>query len=590
MNVFQIKDEFLLNGEKFQILSGAIHYFRIPREYWQDSLYNLKAMGFNTVETYIPWNVHEPEEGRFHFDENEDVAAFVKEAQKLGLWVILRPSPFICAEWEFGGLPAWLLRYPDMKVRTNTPLFLQKVEHYYRALFEQIADLQITRGGPVLMMQVENEYGSFGNEKEYLRSIADLMKKCGAEVPLFTADGAWDAVLEAGNLVEDGILATGNFGSRSDENLDAMEHFFERHGKKFPLMCMEFWDGWFNRWGEEIVRRDAEDLAMEVEALLKRAGINLYMFHGGTNFGFYNGCSARGERDLPQVTSYDYDAVLTEWGEPTEKFYQIQKVVQKLFPENETFAPRTRRRVSYGEADLKGKVSLDSCVEALAGCRESVYPMTMEECGSGYGYMLYWTEVLGCGGEMKVKAIQTADRVQFYLNGRYQGTQYGDEIGEEILMKFEEGLNTLEILVENLGRVNYGYKLMSPSQKKGIRSGVMVDIHFESGWKNYALDLQDISAIDFEKEWMENTPAFYQYELDVQQPEDTFLDMRKFGKGVVFVNGKNLGRYWNKGPAGYLYVPGVWLKKGKNEIVVFETEGIYNTKLTFSDVPVYIEK
>ena len=568
MNVFQIKDEFLLNGEKFQILSGAIHYFRIPREYWQDSLYNLKAMGFNTVETYIPWNVHEPEEGRFHFDENEDVAAFVKEAQKLGLWVILRPSPFICAEWEFGGLPAWLLRYPDMKVRTNTPLFLQKVEHYYRALFEQIADLQITRGGPVLMMQVENEYGSFGNEKEYLRSIADLMKKCGAEVPLFTADGAWDAVLEAGNLVEDGILATGNFGSRSDENLDAMEHFFERHGKKFPLMCMEFWDGWFNRWGEEIVRRDAEDLAMEVEALLKRAGINLYMFHGGTNFGFYNGCSARGERDLPQVTSYDYDAVLTEWGEPTEKFYQIQKVVQKLFPENETFAPRTRRRVSYGEADLKGKVSLDSCVEALAGCRESVYPMTMEECGSGYGYMLYRTEVLGCGGEMKVKAIQTADRVQFYLNGRYQGTQYGDEIGEEILMKFEEGLNTLEILVENLGRVNYGYKLMSPSQKKGIRSGVMVDIHFESGWKNYALDLQDISAIDFEKEWMENTPAFYQYELDVQQPEDTFLDMRKFGKGVVFVNGKNLGRYWNKGPAGYLYVPGVWLKKGKNEIVL----------------------
>ena len=329
---------------------------------------------------------------------------------------------------------------------------------------------------------------------------------------------------------------------------------------------------------------------MEVEALLKRAGINLYMFHGGTNFGFYNGCSARGERDLPQVTSYDYDAVLTEWGEPTEKFYQIQKVVQKLFPENETFAPRTRRRVSYGEADLKGKVSLDSCVEALAGCRESVYPMTMEECGSGYGYMLYRTEVLGCGGEMKVKAIQTADRVQFYLNGRYQGTQYGDEIGEEILMKFEEGLNTLEILVENLGRVNYGYKLMSPSQKKGIRSGVMVDIHFESGWKNYALDLQDISAIDFEKEWMENTPAFYQYELDVQQPEDTFLDMRKFGKGVVFVNGKNLGRYWNKGPAGYLYVPGVWLKKGKNEIVVFETEGLYNTKLTFSDVPVYIEK
>lgn len=589
MNTFQVKEEFLLNGKPFQILSGAIHYFRIPRAYWGDSLYNLKAMGFNTVETYIPWNLHEPEEGVFHFEGNEDVAAFVREAQKTGLWVILRPSPFICAEWEFGGLPAWLLRYPEMKVRTNTPLFLEKVEQYYKALFAQIADLQITQGGPVLMMQIENEYGSFGNEKEYLRSIAALMKQYGAEVPLFTADGAWDAVLEAGNLVEDGILATGNFGSRSDENLDAMEAFFRRHDKKIPLMCMEFWDGWFNRWGEEIIKRDAEDLAMEVKTLLKRASINLYMFQGGTNFGFYNGCSARGERDLPQVTSYDYDAVLTEWGEPTEKFYKIQKVVQELFPEIETFPPRIRGRAAFEPAKLTGKVSLTSCVDLLSEEKQSVYPMTMEECGSGYGYMLYETEVLGFGAEMKVKAIQAADRVHFYLNGVHQATQYREEIGEEIQMFFQGGSNKLQLLVENLGRVNYGYKLMSPSQKKGIRSGVMVDIHFESGWKNYALDLQDISGLDFEKEWMEQTPAFYRYEVRIDDPKDTFLDLRDFGKGVVFVNGKNLGRYWNKGPAGYLYVPGTWLDPGKNTFVVFETEGVCREELCFSDHPVYIE-
>ncbi len=589
MNIFQVKEDFLLNGEKFRILSGAIHYFRIPKEYWEDSLYNLKAMGFNTVETYIPWNIHEPKEGYFDFTGNKDVGAFVRKAQEMGLWVILRPTPFICAEWEFGGLPAWLLTYPEIKVRTDTKLFLEKVDAYYKELFSIIGNLQVTKGGPVLMMQVENEYGSYGNEKSYLKAIANIMKKYGAEVPLFTSDGAWDAALEAGNLLEEGILPTGNFGSRSNKNLDAMERFFRRHGKKMPLMCMEFWDGWFNRWGEEIIKRDAQDLAEAVKELLQRASINLYMFHGGTNFGFYNGCSARGERDLPQVTSYDYDAVLTEWGEPTEKFYKIQAVIKELFPEIETFPPRDRKRKAYPEAKLSGKVSLTSCLDDLATGQESAYPMTMEEAGSGYGYMLYQTKVQDFGTEMKVKVIQAGDRAQFYLNGVYQGTQYREQIGEEIPMEFVEGENMLEILVENLGRVNYGYKLLSPTQKKGIRSGVMVDIHFESGWKQYALDLEDISKVDFSKEWKENTPAFYQYEWQVDEAQDTFLDMRGFGKGCVFVNGIHIGRYWNVGPAGYLYVPGVFLKQGKNQIVVFDSEGIFKETLAFHDKPVYFE-
>lgn len=589
MNTFEIKEEFLLNGKEFRILSGAIHYFRIPREYWEDSLYNLKAMGFNTVETYIPWNIHEPEEGIFDFEDRKDVVSFVKLAQKMGLWVILRPTPFICAEWEFGGLPAWLLTYPDteMKVRTNTPLFLSKVEAYYKELLSRLRELQITQGGPVLMMQVENEYGSFGNEKDYLRAIVNIMRKNGVEVPLFTADGAWDAALEAGSMIEEGILPTGNFGSRSNENLDAMENFFRRHGKKLPLMCMEFWDGWFNRWGDEIIRRDAQDLADEVRELLKRASINLYMFQGGTNFGFYNGCSARGEKDLPQVTSYDYDAVLTEWGSPTEKFYKIQQVIQELFPEVETFPPRDRRRISYPDAELKERVSLLSCYEKLAPCTESVYPMTMEQTGNGYGYILYTTQVQGFGTEMKVKAIQTADRVQFFLNGKFMGVQYREEIGEEIPMYFEKGNNKLEILVENLGRVNYGYRLMSPTQKKGIRSGVMVDIHFESGWKQYPLDMESLENVDFTEEWKENTPSFYAYEFQAEEELDTFLDMRKFGKGCVFLNGINLGRYWNKGPIGYLFAPGAYIHQGTNRVVVFDTEGIYAEKLTSSDRPVY---
>lgn len=586
MSVFEIKEDFLLDGKKIKILSGAIHYFRIVPQYWEDCFYNLKAMGFNTVETYIPWNLHEPEEGKFDFSGDKDIVSFVKLAQAMGLMVILRPTPFICAEWEFGGLPPWLLRYPEMRVRTNTPLFLEKVDAYYKELFSRIGPLQITEGGPVIMMQVENEYGSFGNDKNYLRAIKGIMEKYGAKVPLFTSDGSWDAALEAGSLVEDGVLATANFGSHSNENLDALEAFFERKGVKMPLMCMEFWDGWFNRWKEPVITRDAEDLAMEVEQLLPRASINLYMFIGGTNFGFYNGCSARGNNDLPQITSYNYDAVLQEWGRPSEKFYQIQNVIRKLYPEIKTMEPRDHRRKRFENPQLTGKVSLFSCVDQLAQCQTSDCPMTMEEAGSGYGYMLYRTSVKGFEGKMRVKAIQTSDRVHFYLNGELEGIQYQNEIGTELEMYFEKD-NVLELLVENMGRVNYGYKLFAPTQKKGIRSGVMVDIHFETGWEQYALPLDNIEKIDFSGSWKKDDPSFLRYEFQVDEPADTFLDCTRFGKGVAFINGFNLGRYWNEGPVCYLYIPAPLLKRGKNEIVLFETEGKLENELELWDKPIY---
>ena len=576
MSIFEVKEEFLLDGKPVKLLSGAIHYFRIMPEYWENCFYNLKAMGFNTVETYIPWNIHEPEEGVFDFSGNKDVVRFVRLAQSMGLMVILRPTPFICAEWEFGGLPSWLLRYPDMKVRTNTPLFLSKVDAYYKELFSRIAPLQITEGGPVIMMQVENEYGSFGNDKNYLRAIKGMMEKYGVRVPMFTSDGAWPAALEAGNLVEDGVLATGNFGSRSNENLDAMEAFFREKGVKMPLMCMEFWDGWFNRWKEPVITRDAEDLAMEVKQLLKRASINLYMFQGGTNFGFYNGCSARGNNDLPQITSYNYDAVMTEWGQPSDKFYKLRQVIRELYPQIPTMEPRDNERFAYPQAKLTGKVSLFSCIDRLADCQKSDAPLTMEEAGPGLGYMLYRTHVKGFGERMKVKAIQTSDRAHFYLNGTLEGVQYQHEIGTEMEMYFEKGDNTLELLVENMGRVNYGYKLQAPTQKKGIRTGVMVDIHFESGWEQYALPLDNVDKIDFSGGWKQDDPAFYRYEFEAEEPRDTFLDCRGLGKGAAFINGFNLGRYWYEGPVLYLYIPAPLIKRGKNEIIIFETEGKMN--------------
>lgn len=588
MSVFEVKEEFLLDQKPVKILSGAIHYFRIVPEYWEDCFYNLKAMGFNTVETYIPWNLHEPEEGVFDFSGGKDIVRFVRLAQEMGLMVILRPTPFICAEWEFGGLPAWLLRYKDMKVRTNTPLFLEKVDAYYRELFSRIKDLQVTQGGPVIMLQVENEYGSFGNDKDYLRAIRDIMVRYGAEVPLFTSDGSWDAALEAGNLVEDGVLATANFGSRSNENLDALERFYERKGLKWPLMSMEFWDGWFNRWREPVITRDAKDLAACVKELLPRASINLYMFIGGTNFGFYNGCSARGNTDLPQITSYNYDAVLTEWGQPTAKFYEIREVIRELFPDIPTGEPRDHERKAFPAARLTDKVSLSATVDRLAQRQDSAYPKTMEEAGPGYGYTLYRTHVTGFDNVMKVKAIQTSDRVHFYLNGVFQGVQYQEEVGTEIEMEFGRE-NVLELLVENMGRVNYGYKLQAPTQSKGIRTGVMVDIHFESGWEQYALPLDHVEQVDFSGEWRADTPAFYRYEFEADEPADTFLDCSRLGKGAAFVNGVNLGRYWSEGPVCYLYIPAPLLKAGKNEIILFETEGVTAESLELKAAPVYRE-
>ncbi|MFR7590926.1 MAG: glycoside hydrolase family 35 protein [Longibaculum sp.] len=586
MKTFEIKDDFLVDGKPIQILSGAIHYFRMVPEHWYHSLYNLKALGFNTVETYIPWNLHEPKEGQFEFDGFKDVVAFIKQAQEMGLMVIVRPSPYICAEWEFGGLPAWLLNEDNLKLRCNDSKYLEKVRHYYEVLLPLLTPLQYTQGGPIIMMQVENEYGSFSNDKTYLRKLKDMMINLGVEVPLFTSDGSWKQALESGSLIDDDVLVTANFGSRSNENLDVLEEFMYEHKKNWPLMSMEFWDGWFNRWGEDIITRDAKDLADCVKELLMRASINLYMFHGGTNFGFMNGCSARQQRDLPQVTSYDYDALLTETGDPTEKYYQVQKVIKELFPHIKQQEPLIRQKHAYGKIPQTRCVSLFHTLDSLSNCQESVFPMTMEQLGEGYGYVLYKTEVKGFHQEEKVKVMEASDRIQVYKDQQHIITQYQEEIGEEFQIHFETK-NELSILVENMGRVNYGYKLLAPTQKKGIRSGVMVDMHFETNWKQYALPLNHIDDIDFDQPWQENTPAFYEFELEVDECIDTFIDCHQLGKGVIFINGFNLGRYWSKGPIEYLYLPGPLLQKGKNKIVVFETEGICINELDLIDHPIY---
>ncbi|WP_429947314.1 glycoside hydrolase family 35 protein [Enterococcus sp. DIV1297f] len=589
MRTFEIKEDFLLDGKPIKLISGAIHYFRMTPVQWTDSLYNLKALGANTVETYIPWNLHEPREGVYDFEGMKDICAFVKQAQTLGLMVILRPSVYICAEWEFGGLPAWLLNEP-MRLRSTDPRFMAKVRNYFQVLLPKLVPLQITHGGPVIMMQVENEYGSYGMEKAYLRQTKELMEEYGIDVPLFTSDGAWEEVLDAGTLIEDDIFVTGNFGSRSKENAAVMKDFMAKHGKNWPIMCMEYWDGWFNRWGEPIIKRDGQDLANEVKEMLAVGSLNLYMFHGGTNFGFYNGCSARGALDLPQVSSYDYDALLTEAGEPTDKYYHVQKAIKEACPEVWQAKPRTKQLAALGTFPIENSVSLLAIKDQLMAPQENMYPLTMETVSTGYGYLLYSVQLKNYHRENKLKVVEASDRLHIFTDGQLQAIQYQETLGEELLIQGAPDKETIEldVLVENLGRVNYGFKLNGPTQAKGIRGGIMQDIHFHQGYRHYPLTLsaEQLQAIDYQAGKNPTHPSFYQTTFRLTEVGDTFIDCRGYGKGVVIVNGINLGRYWQRGPVHSLYCPKEFLKKGSNEVVVFETDGVEIKELVFCDQPV----
>ncbi|HFH9838358.1 TPA: beta-galactosidase family protein [Streptococcus suis] len=587
MKDFQIKERFYLDGQPFKVLSGAIHYFRVHPDDWYHSLYNLKALGFNTVETYVPWNMHEPQKGQFQFEGILDIEAFLEQAQDLGLYAIVRPSPYICAEWEWGGLPAWLMK-EKIRVRSSDPNYLQHLDDYYAFLLPKLVKHQLSNGGNILMFQIENEYGSYGEEKAYLRAVSALMKKHGLTAPFFTSDGPWRACLRAGTLIEEDILVTGNFGSKASENFKQMQDFFDEYGKKWPLMCMEFWDGWFNRWGDEVIRRDPDELAQAVMECIELGSINLYMFHGGTNFGFMNGCSARGQIDLPQVTSYDYDAILDEVGNPTKKFYAIQDLMKKTYPDLAYNEPLIKEIGTYEPVELTDRVSLFSTLKNVSGSLKSFYPLTMEEVEQSTGYIYYRTEIKKDKEEVeRFRVIDARDRIQVFVDGEKLITQYQEEIGEDIKLYQTDETVELGILVENMGRVNYGHKLTAPTQSKGLGRGAMVDLHFIGNWIIYPLPLDDLSGLDFTGDWKEGQPAFYRYQLEVRDLSDTYLDMTGFGKGVVFVNNVNIGRFWEKGPHLSLYLPKGYLKKGVNEIIVFETEGTFRESLVFSQEHVY---
>ncbi len=572
--IFECKDDFYMNGKTFRIISGAIHYFRVVPEYWRDRLEKLKAMGCNTVETYIPWNLHEPQKGEFCFEGRMDIERFVKIAEELGLYVILRPSPYICAEWEFGGLPGWLLSMDDIRLRTCHPAFLNAVRDYYDELMPRLAPMQITNGGPVIMMQIENEYGYFGNDTKYLEALKEMMEERGIRVPLFTSDGAYDESFSGGHV--DGTLQTGNFGSHIGERFSFIK---SKIGNK-PVMCTEFWVGWFDYWGNgKHMTGNLEQSVKDLEEILENGHVNIYMFEGGTNFGFMNGSNYY-DNLTPDVTSYDYDAVLTEDGQITEKYRRFQEVISKFTPIPEVPLTTEIKRKAYGSVKLKDKVSLFSTLDTLSSKTELSYTVSMEKLGQSYGYILYHSSLAKETKLEKIKLNRANDRANILLDQKKLITLYDRELQEEHEICGELHKDSvIDILVENMGRVNFGARM--EEQRKGIDGRVQINDHIHHGWEIYPLPLDHIEQVDFSGEYKEGVPAFYRFELEVDETADTFLELSGFGKGCVFLNGFNLGRFWEIGPQKRLYVPAPLLREGRNEIIVFETEGKYSDTLTF---------
>jgi beta-galactosidase len=552
-------EHFLLDGGPFLLISGEMHYPRVPRPYWRDRMRKMRALGLNTLCTYVFWNLHEPEVGKFDFTGNLDVAAYLRTAQEEGLWVILRPGPYICTEWDFGGLPSWLLSTSDIKVRTTDPRFLKAAAKYLQRVGEQLAPLQITRGGPIIMVQVENEYGSFGNDHDYMNAIRRIIRDAGFEVTLYTADGPEE--LEGGTLPD--LPAGVNFGQG-----DPAPEFakFAKFRQDVPRMCTEYWDGWFDHWGEAHHTTSPEGAAQGLDWMLSRGiSANLYMVHGGTSWGFMSGANFDGAYQ-PDISSYDYDSPLDEAGRPTRKFVLIREVIKKYLPAGTQLPemPAPLPMIEVPPFDLKEAAALPG---PLGKPVLSERPKTMEDLGQPYGFVLY-RKRLAKRVKARLEIKEVRDYAVVLQGARWLGVLDRRLKQESLEVDLEAG-EPLDILVENMGRVNFGPRLVD--DRKGIVGKVTLAGAELSGWENYPLPMTDLSALHFSNSKLKG-PAFLRGQFELSSLGDTFLDMRGWGKGYVWLNGHNLGRYWKIGPQQSLFVPSLWLRKGINQVIVLDLE------------------
>ncbi len=577
MNTIEISGKkILINGKAEQIRSGSMHYFRIPKDYWEDRLIKLKQCGLNAVETYLAWNLHEAEEGCFNFSNGLDFEQFVLQAQKLGLMVLVRPGPYICSEWDFGGLPAWLLNKPGMKIRCMNDIYIAAADRYLRRILPKLAALQWTNGGPVIMMQIENEYGSVANDRNYLRHLYRLFRENGIDVPLFISDWGSESVMHNGSIPE--TLLTANCRNHPGTYLDILQKI----RPDTPEIIMELWSGVSHRWGVPWREHDSKEVAQDVEELLKRnASFNFYMFHGGTSFGFMPGALPAGpDRLEPFLNSYDTDAPLDEAGNPTEKYFTIQHLIKTYHPEAFTGTPKKAPLHAFGSFSFSHYAPLFDVLDTISKKHLSTTPEFMESFGQNHGLILYRTRIDGPESKTMLR-IHPADRALVYSNRKLVGLADQDHT-EEIVVD----AGTLDILVENMGRPNAGGILRHDAYRKGLDQA-KAGGRTLFGWEIHPLPLQDLSGLKFKPgaPGKGDGPVFFRTEVNIENPADTYIRIPYGTKGIVFLNGFNLGRYWNIGPQFALYAPAPYFKKGKNELMILELQGLRENVVELIDHP-----
>ncbi|HEU4552079.1 MAG TPA: beta-galactosidase family protein [Chitinophaga sp.] len=554
---------FLLDGRPFQMISGEIHYPRVPRECWRARMKMAKAMGLNTIGTYVFWNVHEPEKGHYDFSGNNDIAAFVRTAQEEGLWVVLRPSPYVCAEWEFGGYPYWLQNEKGLVVRSKEPQYLQAYRNYIKEVGKQLAPLQVNHGGNILMVQVENEYGSYSNDKEYLAINRKIFEEAGFDGLLFTCDPA--PAIKNGHLP--GLLPAIN---GVDDPAMVKQLIRTWHNGKGPFYIAEWYPAWFDWWGTKHHTVPYAQYLGKLDSVLAAGiSINMYMFHGGTTRGFMNGANYNDHSPYePQISSYDYDAPLDEAGNPTEKFMKFREVISRHLPAGQSLPPVPAPGPVIKIPAIRF-TQTRNIFDLLPSPVNNKTPLTFEDLGQAYGWVLYRTTVNG-GKAGLLKIREPRDYALVFINGKRAGVLDRRLNQDSLQVRLPAGKVTLDVLVENLGRINFGPYLLH--NKKGITEKVLLNNKELLNWQMFRLPFDTLPAQTAKSHAPNpgNVPVLKQGTFVLSTPGDTYLDMSAWGKGVVWINGHNLGRYWEIGPQQTIYVPAEWLKQGVNQVAVLE--------------------
>ncbi len=592
--MLEIKNKkFYMDSKPFDIYSGAIHYFRTVPEYWEDRLTKLKAAGFNTVETYVCWNLHEKKTGEFDFSGILDIEKYLEIAQKVGLYAIVRPGPYICAEWDFGGLPAWLLKDKNMQIRCMYPDYLKCVERFYKELLARLVPHLESHGGNIIAMQVENEYGSYGNDKDYLRYVEKLTRDCGVDCLLFTSDGNTNNMISGGSLPD--IYKVLNFGSRSRTAFNVLKGF-ENDG---PNMCGEFWCGWFDHWRDKHHTRNSLEIVNEIKGFIDNgASFNMYMFHGGTNFGFTAGANHnQGHGYEPTVTSYDYCAMLTEWGDYTPAYHAVRKLLCEKQGIEPPELPESPKLQSIGKVELTEAASLFENLDNIGEKHHVPVPEGMEYFGQNFGLIYYETTLNGKynASPMYVKNVHdfadvyfdgekktSIDRTLYSVEGKttLKDVIFKKKKGESspFLMPALSGERKIGVLVDTMGRVNYGENMLD---RKGI-SDIYLGIQRLMNYDVWTLPLDNLDKLKYSSSVKKEEPVFLKGSFKTESKADCFVHLDGFNRGCVYINGFNLGRFWKVGPQKSLYIPGTLLKD-ENEIIVFNIGGYSKPTVSITD-------